>query len=375
MSLQEDLFFKMNDDPLLRRVNGPNDMVLFNASKKLFSPKTEVQELAKGIVFDKDMQVLSYPLRKFYNWHEKQSERDWAKQFLDNMGNFAFAPKIDGTLIHVFYDGNQWVVTTRGSFDNDHIDAAKPLIPYDVLDPMFTYVFELVAPFNQVVTSYNGETFLAVNAIHDLKNDYMLNIIDILAINNLRDECQVNPNLRWFDYDHVGKGEAGSYDVLLKLIELTANSSDPNISEGWMIVFYGADMLIRNRIKVKTKQYIEALKALKQLSQSSIFQLCLESDFADENEFVESMKSINMPEEILPEAIGHYENYISCVKAAKDEWQMIEDFLKANYEEGLEKRFAILAKQEIDKKYHKFLFMKMRGRECSFKFFLESLYN
>jgi hypothetical protein len=122
--------------------------------------------------------LVAYAFDRFFNLGEPlAAEIDWptAKVY----------EKYDGSLIKLFWNGVQWVVSTSGSvggagnvgssgktFEELFWDTFR-YMRYNAfdLDPNYCYVFELCAPENRVVVSYE-EPMLRLLAVRDRANSF-----------------------------------------------------------------------------------------------------------------------------------------------------------------------------------------------------------
>lgn len=121
----------------------------------------------RGLVLEKDTwNIVAKGFNRFFNWGEVQTERSKFK-----WNDCIVQSKEDGSLgLLYFYDG-QWRFNTRGSFGQEYlpyggmtwtelfcqaigIDALQDLKNKQHLKINYTYVFELVSPYNQVVRQY-----------------------------------------------------------------------------------------------------------------------------------------------------------------------------------------------------------------------------
>ena len=144
------------------------------------SPKTDpvVQE-CRGLILDNNLKVVCRPFDRFFNLGEAGTEK------YDFTG-YTFHNKLDGSLIKVYHWSGMWRIATRGTafaesqvgdhsvtFEQLALKAfgCKSLAEFDdmLLNKLqfnvgMTYLFELTAPENRVVTPYTeaSMTLLAV---------------------------------------------------------------------------------------------------------------------------------------------------------------------------------------------------------------------
>lgn len=159
------------------------DLVILNYDQ-IESPKTNpIVEECRGLVLHKiNFDVIAKSFNRFYNLGEVQ---DKLNQF--NWNDFTIESKEDGSLILIYYFNGQWFANTRGSFGNSVLygfefeenstftwrnlicSALKINDLQDLnkfLNPNYTYVCELVSPYNKIVRYYK-ESFLYLLTIFE----------------------------------------------------------------------------------------------------------------------------------------------------------------------------------------------------------------
>ena len=120
---------------------------------------------ARGIMIDVvQLSVVCWPFDKFFNVQEQYAaDIDW--------NSARVLEKIDGSMIKLFWYKGAWRFATSSTCDAgnapvpgykdlsyaDIINKAENIaeIPFDKLNKDYTYVFELVSPFTQVVIRYD----------------------------------------------------------------------------------------------------------------------------------------------------------------------------------------------------------------------------
>lgn len=136
----------------------------------------------RGAVVQKDddgFSLVAYAFDRFFNLGEAEADEiDWSSA--------SVYEKYDGSLIKLFWNGVQWVVSTSGSvggasavgssgktFEELFWDTFR-YMRYNAfeLDPNYCYVFELCAPENRVVVQYD-EPILRLLAVRDRANDFV----------------------------------------------------------------------------------------------------------------------------------------------------------------------------------------------------------
>lgn len=139
------------------------DIWILNYSPKVQSKKfwDEYTLSCRGLVIDKDGNILARPFQKFKNFEEHDpSEIDMSQEF-------DVFEKMDGSLIIVFYykPRMEWIVASRGSFISKQCLEAKKMLTlndFDKLDEEYTYLFEIIYPENRIVVDYGNERELVL---------------------------------------------------------------------------------------------------------------------------------------------------------------------------------------------------------------------
>lgn len=200
-----------------------------------------------------DTDILAYPFRRFFNYGQVSA----ANIDLNDKG-LKFFEKLDGTLIILYHDSklNSWCCATRSVPDADlPIDgfentsftklfkkAYKEVTKEDFDksfrgNPIYTYMFELCTPENQVVIYYqNYELYL-------------------LGVRNRETLKEASPE-NYFEYLGIPCAPSYKLGTIEEVINFVSNT-DPLKHEG--IVLCDSKF---NRIKVKSPGYL-ALNKLK----------------------------------------------------------------------------------------------------------------
>ena len=144
------------------------ELVILSYSQ-IDSPKTNpVVRMCRGLVLENSTwDFVSFPFYRFYNFEEVPEERvkfDWKHSYATE--------KIDGSLLCIFNYMGEWLLSTRSTIGGENAVNAlgmtvndifnQAIAPFDreqffdLLDPHQTYVFELVSPYNQIVTQWDA---------------------------------------------------------------------------------------------------------------------------------------------------------------------------------------------------------------------------
>ena len=120
---------------------------------------------ARGLVLDSDGKVVARPWPKFFNLGQTPDTQLAALP--------ASVPelsrKYDGSLVVVFHHAHHWRATTRACWDNEQTRFADRWLAHSSgvagMSPRFTYLFELVAPWNRIVVTYPREDMVLVGVM------------------------------------------------------------------------------------------------------------------------------------------------------------------------------------------------------------------
>ena len=148
-------------------IKNKNDMYLYNYNSCVLVPRDHpVLMRCRGLVINKDKQILGYPFDRFFNEYEKErTDINWKMAEAQE--------KLDGSLVCIFWNYTGWEITTRGSFypvdgNENNVDFAelfrKHFKDFKTLVPTLCYTFELITKQNRIVTRYNEEMIYLIGA-------------------------------------------------------------------------------------------------------------------------------------------------------------------------------------------------------------------
>jgi RNA ligase len=230
----------------------------------------------RGVVFDKDGNVISRPLTKFFNVNERPethaSALDWTKivRVMD---------KRDGSMIHTVkvddlspFDCTTFDVKSKKSYESDVAVQAREFMAKNINFRDFcehvtrnnmTAIFEWTSPTARIVLYYEdsglqllhirkndtGE-YLMPDALYDLASKFGIPVVepDSLALTLLEDDFS-----KLFDLSQTLEGK-----------------------EGWVIQFEDGNM-----VKLKTKWYLERHRAMTFLRERDIALMTLREELDD----------------------------------------------------------------------------------------------
>lgn len=149
---------------LIIKEKGNLVLLKYNQIKSDFS--NPIVNECRGLILEKDTwNIVSFPFTKFYNYGEPfAAQIDWSTAKVE--------AKMDGSIISVYFYDGYWNIATSGNIDA--VDAEtnnREIVPnfrrlfdmaaincafdYDRLDPHYTYMFELVSPYNIITCPYD----------------------------------------------------------------------------------------------------------------------------------------------------------------------------------------------------------------------------
>lgn len=227
----------------------------------------------RGIVFNKNGEVVSRPLHKFFNVNEKDATHveniDWSQ--VDRV-----MIKRDGSMIHTvdvreIDDVAVFDLKSKKSFTSDVAVLAKKWMTdrenyqkfcrVTVLHGL-TAVFEWTAPVSRIVLFYPEAELKLLHVRHNLTGQYM----------DYEELCEYAGN---FDIPVVEQVDVEMFKNVdtFKIQELV---SDTENMEGWVIQFKNGEM-----VKLKTKWYMDRHKAMTFLRERDIAEMVIEESIDD----------------------------------------------------------------------------------------------
>lgn len=247
-----------------RIFNAKNGDLVILSYSQIDSPKTNpIVRMCRGLVLEMNTwEIVSFPFYRFYNFEEVPEER-----LKFNWKNAMATEKVDGSLLEIFEHKGEWLLSTRsmiggenainslGTTINNIFDMAiSPMTReefFERLSSDITYIFEIVSPFNQIVTQWDAAHLYLIGGrnknyeeqkytdLYDSMDSAMRNIIRIPKVISLYDKEAD---------DFIGFEK-------MKMLAETGNSQD----EGFVVVDFSSYDNETNsfpRIKVKNSAYV-----------------------------------------------------------------------------------------------------------------------
>lgn len=165
-----DILTRLNErvaDKLVTARPDGHGLIIFNYSERCVYTRAwdDVTMQARGLVLSDTGAVVARPFRKFFNVNETP-ETAIASLPAETP---ELSDKLDGSLVIVFWHPvlRRFTACTRGAWSNAQAQAANAwLAQCDWrMDKRFTYLFELVAPWNRIVVTYPTEKFVLIGRI------------------------------------------------------------------------------------------------------------------------------------------------------------------------------------------------------------------
>lgn len=223
-----------------------------------------VQECRGLILNSNDWSVVSYPFNKFFNMGENPITEE-----LFNWNDYKVYPKLDGSLISLYFYDGRWNIASSGNpdasgsctnYDISFYDAVNYWLPADLsfLNTDYTYIFELISKHNKNVVIYNDLTYGLY--LIGIRNNKTLQELDISNLDN-GSYFKLSTNFM------ICK-ELSDKEIYKKVNDLKGHEA-----EGYILVDNNF-----NRLKIKATNYI-ALHHLKHSwSLKSLIQIVLNNE-------------------------------------------------------------------------------------------------
>jgi RNA ligase len=213
--------------------------------------------------------IISYPFDKFFNLNEMpESNIEVIQPKIDRAKYVCTTEKKDGSTIIISRHNGNLLVTTNGSFENEHISLAMEILAYheefckQCLDDM-TYIFELIHPQKRIILDYGQEKALYLLNIRNLKTGMLMPI-----------EYVHSQAARW----HFPVPKYYDFSNLNDFIELAHKLQNAN-QEGW--VFRIEDDGTETMLKLKLDEYFAMHRMMGDVSLWLVYRLFAENQLDD----------------------------------------------------------------------------------------------
>ena len=152
---------KLSQKPYCLKISEEGNLILFKYNQIDSDFNEPIVNESRGIILEKNTwKVVAYAFNKFFNFGEAYADKiDWDSAIVEQ--------KEDGSLIKVFYYNNEWNIATNGTINAYKCNIQSPNynsfgelfdvaaknsgLDYSKLNKDYTYVFELVSEFAQII--------------------------------------------------------------------------------------------------------------------------------------------------------------------------------------------------------------------------------
>jgi len=336
----KDGWVERNDHPSL-------PISIYNYSRKTqYEAKwDDITLKTRGLVLDREGNVIAKSFDKFFNYEELVGNK-WVESKIPNEP-FEVFEKMDGSLGILFNYNNEWILSTKGSFNSDQAVRGSEILKkynYARLPKGYTYLFEIIYPENRIVCQYDFEDLILLSVIDNKDGSELKIHNDDVNLEDMRFK-----NL----YNNLGFKIVKKYDGIRDFSELKSKISHD--AEGFVIKFESGF-----RMKIKGEEYVRLHKILTQLTTYDIWEHLKNGKDVMElvekvpDEFDKWVKS-----QVSALRYGHYGVSEYCGK--------VHDYFRyGKYgdvePEPTKKEFAEHLKKYIDPKLHAIMFAMWDGK-------------
>lgn len=291
---------------------------------------------ARGTVYDAEGNVVALAFPKFFNHFEPQAQNiDWG-QPIDSVSE-----KVDGSLGLVFWHGDEWHVSTRGSFYSEQAAKGRELLGkidgFEFLPKGLTYLVEIVYPDNKILLDYGDQEFLALLAVRDPETGEYKNVKHFA---------------HWFKVAEQNWPETPTMETFEHL-----SQSWTSKEEGLVVRFADG-----THVKVKSRRYLEVAKMKERVTARGIWDLVIKEGGIRK---AEEILTEELPDELLPEAMQILGQLSGLVDNLKDlVFNMCSSMGIYSYDRSSKeerKRLAIQINTEVPEKLRPFLFVVLNS--------------
>lgn len=251
---------------LSRKEDG--DLILYNYSDKCTFERlwNEHTINSRGTIYSKSTgEVISQAFPKFFNFSELSSEK---QKLILAQTDFLTMTKMDGSMGNVFFHGDKWRVSTRGSFTSDQaIYATENLLPkYEesllTTSKNLTFLVEIIYPENKIIVDYGPQKELITLAGFDRFN---------------QQELPINA-LDWNSpFPVVDTHKSNSIEELIETVSKMSSQD-----EGFVV-----KLLNGERVKFKSPEYLRIARIMSKLSPLALWETMVKGVVS--NELMESI--------------------------------------------------------------------------------------
>jgi RNA ligase len=246
---EKELFAEMVEQGFVRVKPHPKaPLWIANYAEKTVYSKTwnDVTTQCRGLIFDDDHNIVARPWRKFWNLGEHSDIEGLLH------GKVEVTDKMDGSLGILYWEGDDWAISTRGYFQSEQAIKGTEMLRSQyrgfVPNPIMTYLFEVIYPTNRIVLNYGErEELVLLGGVH-INTGY-----------------SHGPNSPWLMDWQGSRTKVFAYTSLG-----TAMAASPRANaEGLVVRFLDTDL----QVKIKQEDYCRAHAIVTGCSNRSIWEM------------------------------------------------------------------------------------------------------
>lgn len=208
----KELLFLLRSKLITRHLDRDTGVYIYNYSKRCkdINYWNHTTLSCRGLVLDRNFNVVARPFKKFFEWPQQPSELQSYLLSCRPELSIKSYEKIDGTLIILFNYHGQWMLTNRRRFDLIQSHHAHMLfnqklsMSLQALDPKLTYLFESTVHYDYNVTIHDRERLVLLCAVDRAKGGILLP--ENVGLNLLQAEQQETLDYNNKSVDHEVEG-------------------------------------------------------------------------------------------------------------------------------------------------------------------------
>jgi len=306
-----------------------------------YTPEVQYKKLwdcitmsCRGLVYDfNSEEIVARPFPKFFNFEEVDPKN------IPKSKEIEIYEKYDGSLGILFYYKNQWIICTRGSFENDQTKLSTKLLEQKYndylrdLDKNNTYLFEIISPENKIVVNYDIEQLI------------LLAVINTDSGNNI--------HIDTINWPHKAKKILNNYIYTIFDLYYFLKSQNIKNKEGYILYWPKENY----RLKIKFEDYIQLHRIVFNMTNKTIWKYIKENGWGSIHNILEPVPDeyYNSIQDIISDLKSKYDDILNyCINNHKQfmfKLPMGEDPIATKKEYALKLHNSL-----IPKKYHKILF-------------------
>ena len=262
INLHKDWRKILSSSPYNLIIKEDNEYILIKYNQIFSDLSNRIVQEARGLIIKKKGKKyvpVCVPFTKFFCFGDPNAKQSLQKLY--RRKKWYIEEKIDGSLIKLWYDNNEWHISTNGTIDAEKADvqfvinkinnykqlflrASKDKIDYGKLDKQYTYMFELVGMENKVIVPYDIEEIYYLGR----RNNYTF-----YETPYYKDDC--------FGVERCKRPKCKAINVvsqpydLMKMIQKEVDNftKETEHFEGYVV----SDVNLKTRIKMKSSQYMD----------------------------------------------------------------------------------------------------------------------